>query len=90
MSSQEKPSRNLHLRTYGCAMNVQDSARIEGLLAREGYRLVEREEDADVVIVNTCAIRESSEQRIFGELGRLRRLRDLRPDVALGVGGCVA
>lgn len=82
--------KNLFVRTFGCAMNVQDSARIHGILALEGYRPVDREDDADVVILNTCAIRDGTERKFLGELGRLRQLRDGERRVLYGVGGCVA
>jgi len=82
--------RGLYIETYGCQMNVADSELMLGQLDRAGYRRVERPEDADVILVNTCAIREHAEQRIYGRLGELTRHKLRRPGVVLGVAGCMA
>jgi len=65
--------RRFYIETYGCQMNVADSELMLGQLGRAGYRRVERAEEADVILVNTCAIREHAEQRIYGRLGELTR-----------------
>jgi len=82
--------RRLYVETYGCQMNVADSELMLGQLGRAGYRRVEKPEDADVILVNTCAIREHAEQRIYGRLGELTRHKVRRPGVILGVAGCMA
>lgn len=77
------------IRTFGCQMNESDSERIAGILSGAGGSRVERAEDADLVIVNTCAVREKSEEKLFSYLGRLARLRTRQP-LRVGVAGCVA
>ncbi|MGA1359906.1 MAG: tRNA (N6-isopentenyl adenosine(37)-C2)-methylthiotransferase MiaB, partial [Gemmatimonadaceae bacterium] len=81
-------SRTVYIETYGCQMNVSDSELMYGTLQASGYTPVEGPEGADVVLVNTCAIRENAEQRVIGRLGELRR--DLKPGAVLGVTGCMA
>src|SRR5258706_15936026 len=78
----------LYVETYGCQMNVSDSELILGKLAAVGYRPVDGPEGADVILVNTCAIRENAEQRVIGRLGELRRF--MKRDTILGVTGCMA
>jgi len=80
----------LYMETYGCQMNVADSELMLGQLRRAGYERVEQPADADVILVNTCAIREHAEQRIYGRLGELSRHKVRRPGVVLGVAGCMA
>jgi tRNA-2-methylthio-N6-dimethylallyladenosine synthase len=80
----------LYLETYGCQMNVADSELMLGQLARAGYERTERPSEADVILLNTCAIREHAEQRIYGRLGELARYKMRRPGVVLGVAGCMA
>jgi tRNA-2-methylthio-N6-dimethylallyladenosine synthase len=79
-----------YVETYGCQMNVSDGELMQGVLAAHGYDLVSRPEDADVVLVNTCAIREHAEQRVIGRVGELNRLKAARPDMVIGVTGCMA
>ena len=78
------------METYGCQMNVSDGELMEGILAAEGYEIVGRPEDADVVLVNTCAIREHAEQRVLGRVAQLNGLKTGRPGLVLGVTGCMA
>jgi tRNA-2-methylthio-N6-dimethylallyladenosine synthase len=80
----------LHVITYGCQMNEYDSERVAGLLREHRYELTESEADADLILVNTCAIREKAEEKVFSKLGELRALKARRPDVVLGVMGCMA
>jgi tRNA-2-methylthio-N6-dimethylallyladenosine synthase len=80
----------LHLITYGCQMNEYDSERVAGLLAEARYELTDREEEADLILINTCAIREKAEEKVFSRLGQLRRLKEERPDLLVGVMGCMA
>jgi tRNA-2-methylthio-N6-dimethylallyladenosine synthase len=79
-----------YIETYGCQMNVADSEIMAGVLAREGHERVTEPAEADVLIVNTCAIRDHAEQRVIGRIGQLNRHKLERPRVRLGVAGCVA
>ncbi len=78
------------LETYGCQMNIADSQLVTAVLRRAGYATAARPEDADVILLNTCAIREHAEERVIGRLGDLARLKQSRPDLRLGVLGCMA
>ena len=80
----------LHLITYGCQMNEYDSERVAGLLKQERYELTDRAEDADLILVNTCSIREKAEDKVFSQLGALKSLKRRRPDLTIGVMGCMA
>jgi len=80
----------LHVITYGCQMNEYDSERVVGLLREQRYELTENAADADLILVNTCAIREKAEDKVFSKLGELRALKRERPDLVLGVMGCMA
>jgi len=84
------PRRRAYVETYGCQMNVSDGELMQGILAAEGYEIVRRPEDADVVLVNTCAIREHAEKRVLGRVAQLNGLRSERPDLVIGVTGCMA
>ncbi|HEX7546831.1 MAG TPA: tRNA (N6-isopentenyl adenosine(37)-C2)-methylthiotransferase MiaB, partial [Gemmatimonadaceae bacterium] len=79
---------SIYIETYGCQMNVSDSELMLGKLAAVGYEIVDGPEGADVILVNTCAIRENAEQRVIGRLGELRRF--MKKDTILGVTGCMA
>ena len=83
-------TKKLSIITYGCQMNVYDSERMAGLLRRGGYELTPDARQADLVLMNTCSIREKAEQKFYSELGRLRRLKDRRPGMMIGVCGCIA
>ena len=80
----------VYLETYGCQMNIADSELITGILRRAGYGSAARPEDADVILLNTCAIREHAEERALGRLSDLARLKHRRPNLRLGLLGCVA
>ena len=80
----------LKLITYGCQANELDSERIAGLLAQEGYTLTEREEEADLILLNTCAIREKAEQKVYSRLGTFQLLKRQREGLRIGICGCVA
>ena len=83
--------RKLFIRTFGCQMNEYDSARTADALAHShGLELAERPEDADVLLVNTCSVREKAQEKVFSELGRWRALKRRQPELVIGVGGCVA
>ncbi len=79
-----------YVETYGCQMNVADGELMEGVLERHGYDIVTAPESADVVLINTCAIREHAETRVLGRVGQLNALKRDRPDMVLGVTGCMA
>src|SRR2546427_11601573 len=80
----------VYIETYGCQMNVADTELMLGHLAAHGYTRTETPEAADVILLNTCAIREHAEARVLGRLGELARHKRRRPDVRLGVTGCMA
>jgi tRNA-2-methylthio-N6-dimethylallyladenosine synthase len=78
------------IRTFGCQMNEHDSERMAGMLEREGYVPASSPEDASVVLFNTCCIRENADQRLYGNLGHLKSIKDRRPELRIVVGGCLA
>ncbi len=81
----------LYIKTYGCQMNEYDSQKMADVLREShGYELTEAAEDADLLLVNTCSIREKAQEKVFSELGRWRRWKEKRPELMIGVGGCVA
>jgi len=84
-------ARKLYIRTFGCQMNEYDSARIADVLAAEdGLALTDHPDDADIIVFNTCSVREKAQERVFHDLGRVRALKTQNPDLIIGVGGCVA
>jgi tRNA-2-methylthio-N6-dimethylallyladenosine synthase len=84
-------ARKLFIRTFGGQLNEYDSARMADVLAAsEGLALTDRPDDADVILFNTCSVREKAQERVFHDLGRVRALKAARPDLLIGVGGCVA
>jgi len=83
-------SKRVYIETYGCQMNLADSEVVAGILSSEGYSLTGDITQSDVILVNTCAIRENAEQRIYGRLGLFRGERRRRPEVVVGVLGCMA
>ncbi|HEY1711049.1 MAG TPA: tRNA (N6-isopentenyl adenosine(37)-C2)-methylthiotransferase MiaB [Rhizomicrobium sp.] len=82
--------KKLFIKTYGCQMNVYDSARMADLLAPIGYAATDAAEDADMVILNTCHIREKAAEKVYSELGRLKKIKDGRNGMLIAVAGCVA
>jgi tRNA-2-methylthio-N6-dimethylallyladenosine synthase len=84
------PPRRYFIRTYGCQMNEHDSERIAGVLAADGMEAATSIDDADVVVLNTCCIRENADQKLYGHLGALKTLKESRPDLQIAVGGCLA
>ena len=81
-------TRKLHIKTYGCQMNVYDSERMAEAL--KGYETTDRPEEADLILLNTCHIREKAAEKVYSELGRLKPLKTANPDLRIGVTGCVA
>ncbi|MEF3048222.1 tRNA (N6-isopentenyl adenosine(37)-C2)-methylthiotransferase MiaB [Pseudotabrizicola sp. L79] len=82
--------KKLFIKTYGCQMNVYDSERMVEAMGAEGYVTTEVAEDADMVLLNTCHIREKASEKLYSDLGRLKPLKAARPDLKIGVAGCVA
>ena len=83
-------ARTFHIRTFGCQMNEHDSERLAGLLVADGLEPTDDVETADVVVLNTCCIRENADNKLYGHLGQLKALRDRRPGMQIAVGGCLA
>src|SRR5947207_2561521 len=78
------------IETFGCQMNVNDSEKVAGLLEADGYEAATDRADADLVFVNTCAVREKAAEKLYHALGRLKQAKRERPPLVVGVGGCVA
>jgi tRNA-2-methylthio-N6-dimethylallyladenosine synthase len=78
------------VRTFGCQMNEHDSERIAGQMEADGYTPADSEDDADVIVLNTCCIRENADNKLYGTLGHLKSRKDARPDLQIVVGGCLA
>lgn len=81
---------SVYIETYGCQMNVADSEVVMGILQNNGYAFTDSPENADVILLNTCSIRDNAEQRIYGRLGNLKRFKDKHPGLVLGILGCMA
>ena len=79
-----------YLETFGCQMNVVDSEQIVAVLSDIGYSRVDSAEQANLVLLNTCSVRDKAERKVYGHLGRFKPIKDKRPDLIIGVGGCVA
>ena len=77
------------IRTYGCQMNEHDTEKIKGILESNGFVACENYVDADVVIINTCAIRENAHNKVFGFLGQLKHLKETKKDLIIGICGCM-
>ncbi len=82
--------RTFEIRTYGCQMNMHDSERLAGLLEAAGYRQSAAGTQADVVVFNTCAVRENADNRLYGNLGHLLPVKNAHPGMQIAVGGCLA
>src|SRR6056297_598144 len=78
-----------HILTYGCQMNTADSETIAGILEEKGYQKTESLAKADLIFVLTCAVRENAELKIFGKMGELSKLKEKKPHLILGIGGCM-
>ena len=82
--------KKLFIKTYGCQMNVYDSERMAEAMGGAGYVETSSPDDADMILLNTCHIREKAAEKVYSELGRFRELKDAKPDLKIGVAGCVA
>src|SRR5690349_21383844 len=83
-------TRRFYVRTYGCQMNEHDSERIAGVLEADGMEPTDDLAEADVVVFNTCCIRENADNKFYGHLGEMKALKAARPEVQIAVGGCLA
>ncbi len=83
-------ARTYEVRTFGCQMNVHDSERLSGLLEDNGYIPVGEGQTPDVVVFNTCAVRENADNRLYGTLGQMKAVKDNHPGMQIAVGGCMA
>lgn len=90
MSSAEPSQRTYRVRTFGCQMNEHDSERIAGLLEADGYVPADEGDDPDVIVLNTCCVRENADNKLYGTLGHLKSIKDANPDLRIVVGGCLA
>ncbi|MBV6304700.1 tRNA (N6-isopentenyl adenosine(37)-C2)-methylthiotransferase MiaB [Candidimonas humi] len=90
-STTQSPARKLFIRTFGCQMNEYDSEKMADVLREaQGLELTQDPEEADVILFNTCSIREKAQEKVFSDLGRVRHLKQNKPGLVIGVGGCVA
>lgn len=81
---------SVYIETYGCQMNVADTELVMGILKTKGYELTKNIDDASVVLLNTCSVRDNAEQRIYGRLGNIKRYKDQNPQMVIGILGCMA
>ena len=83
--------KKLFVKTHGCQMNEYDSARMLDVLKdAQGYEIAASEEEADVLLLNTCSIREKAQEKVFHQIGRWRKIKEDKPDLKIAIGGCVA
>ncbi|MBV8466940.1 MAG: tRNA (N6-isopentenyl adenosine(37)-C2)-methylthiotransferase MiaB, partial [Burkholderiales bacterium] len=84
-------SKKVFIKTFGCQMNEYDSDKMVDVLnASEGLTKTDNPEEADVILFNTCSVREKAQEKVFSDLGRIKHLKQLNPNLVIGVGGCVA
>ena len=84
-----KPVQKAYVRSFGCQLNVSDGEKIKGLLKEIGYEFTENENEADLIILNTCAVRENAEDRVFGIVGSMKKLKEMKSDLIIGISGCM-
>src|SRR3954447_1523667 len=84
------PMQKVYLETFGCQMNKLDSELVAGELVRKGFALTPDQDDADVVLFNTCSVRQHAEEKVYSRLGKLRKRKEREPDLVLGIIGCMA
>ncbi|MBR3774499.1 MAG: radical SAM protein, partial [Alistipes sp.] len=82
--------RRLFVETYGCQMNVGDTEIVVSIMQKEGYYYTDKIDEADIILINTCSIRDNAEQRIWGRLTEMRRLKKRKPSLLVGIIGCMA
>lgn len=83
-------SNSVYIETYGCQMNVADTEIVLGILKKQGFSVTDKPENADVILLNTCSVRDNAEQRIYGRIGNLKTLKYNKPGIVLGILGCMA
>ncbi len=83
-------NKKAYIKTFGCQMNVHDSEKMAGVLREEGYELTPEHKDADLIIMNTCSVREKAEQKFFSDLGRFKDVKNENPHKKIAVTGCIA
>ena len=84
-------TKKLFIKTHGCQMNEYDSAKMFDLLEeKENFELAETEDEADLLILNTCSIREKAQEKVFHQIGRWRKIKEKNPNLKIAIGGCVA
>ena len=86
----EATSRSVYIETYGCQMNVADTELVASILNESGFQITTSADKADIILLNTCAVRERAEERVIGRISQLNGLRAHRPNLTLGVLGCMA
>ncbi len=86
----KEKKKQVYIETYGCQMNVADTEVVSSILSGEGFEFTDRASAADIILLNTCSIRENAEQRIYGRLGEVKRLKEHRPSLVVGILGCMA
>ncbi len=84
------PAKRVHITTFGCQMNEYDSGRLAGMLADLGYQPADQPQEADLILLNTCSVRQRAEHKVYSYVGALKELKQRRPGLIIGVGGCVA
>ena len=85
----EKDNMKAYVHSFGCQLNVSDGEKIKGLLKKIGYSFTEDTSEADLIILNTCAVRENAEDRVLGIVGSMKHLKELKPDLIIGISGCM-
>jgi tRNA-2-methylthio-N6-dimethylallyladenosine synthase len=90
LKSEEMKNKYLYIQTFGCQMNVHDSEQMAALLAGSGYKLIDNIRLADLILLNTCSIREKAAHKVYSKLGRISKLKEQNPELIIGVGGCLA
>ena len=78
-----------YVRSFGCQLNTSDGEKIKGLLGEMGCSFTNDEKEADIIILNTCAVRENAEDRVFGIVGSMKKLKELKPSLIMGISGCM-
>ena len=78
-----------YVSSFGCQLNTSDGEKIKGVLKKAGYGFTENENEADLIILNTCAVRENAEDRVFGIVGSMKKLKELKPGLIIGIAGCM-
>ncbi len=82
-------AKKAYVRSFGCQLNISDGEKIKGLLKNAGYFFTEDENEADLIILNTCAVRENAEDRVFGIVGSMKKLKEQKPSLIIGISGCM-